>query len=84
MRVANGKVITSVSESTPKDVDIAVDVAQHAFDTVWGLHASANQRSILMGKLALLMEEHADELAALEALDNGAHSANFLCRNQSN
>ncbi|KAN0082987.1 Aldehyde dehydrogenase domain containing protein [Tylopilus felleus] len=67
----NGKVITAISEATAKDVDIAVDAAQKAFDTVWGLNAPGSQRSILLGKLARLLEEHADELAALEALDNG-------------
>ncbi|OAX35879.1 aldehyde dehydrogenase [Rhizopogon vinicolor AM-OR11-026] len=67
----NGKVVTSVSEATPKDVDIAVEAAQKAFDTVWGLNAPGATRSTLMGKLATLMQENADELAALEALDNG-------------
>ncbi|KAJ8593641.1 aldehyde dehydrogenase [Rhizopogon salebrosus TDB-379] len=67
----NGKVITSVSEGTPKDIDIAVEAAQTAFDTVWGLKAPGAQRSILMAKLSALMERDADELAALEALDNG-------------
>jgi aldehyde dehydrogenase (NAD+) len=67
----NGKVITSVSEGTPKDVDLAVEAAQTAFDTTWGLHAPGAQRSILMSKLVALMEKNADELAALEALDNG-------------
>ncbi|KAF9219696.1 Aldedh-domain-containing protein [Gyrodon lividus] len=67
----HGKVITSVSEATPKDVDIAVDAAQKAFDSVWGLNTPGSQRSILLNKLAALMQEHADELAALEALDNG-------------
>ena len=67
----NGKVITSVSEATAKDVDAAVDAAQKAFDTVWGLNASGSQRSILLGKLAKLLEDNADELAALETLDNG-------------
>ncbi|KAG0699497.1 aldehyde dehydrogenase domain-containing protein [Suillus ampliporus] len=67
----NGKVITSVSEGTAKDVDVAVEAAQTAFDTVWGLNAPGTQRSILMAKLAALMQENADELAALEALDNG-------------
>ncbi|KAG2030715.1 aldehyde dehydrogenase domain-containing protein [Suillus americanus] len=67
----NGKVITSVSEGTPKDVDLAVDAAQTAFDTTWGLRAPGAQRSILMSKLVALMEKNADELAALEALDNG-------------
>ncbi|KAG6371457.1 aldehyde dehydrogenase domain-containing protein [Boletus reticuloceps] len=66
-----GKVITAVSEATPKDVDTAVDVAQKAFDTVWGLNCPGTQRSILLGNLAKLLEEHADELAALESLDNG-------------
>ncbi|KAG2120168.1 aldehyde dehydrogenase [Suillus cothurnatus] len=64
-------VITSVSEGTPKDVDLAVEAAQTAFDTTWGLHAPGAQRSILMSKLVALMEKNADELAALEALDNG-------------
>jgi aldehyde dehydrogenase (NAD+) len=67
----NGKVITSVSEGTSKDVDLAVEAAHKAFDTTWGLHAPGAQRSILMAKLAALMEKNADELAALEALDNG-------------
>ncbi|OJA12632.1 hypothetical protein AZE42_04484 [Rhizopogon vesiculosus] len=67
----NGKVITTVSEATPKDVDIAVEAAQKAFDTVWGLNAPGATRSTLMGKLAILMQENADELAALEASDNG-------------
>jgi aldehyde dehydrogenase (NAD+) len=60
-----------VSEGTPKDVDLAVEAAQTAFDTTWGLHAPGAQRSILMSKLVALMEKNADELAALEALDNG-------------
>ncbi|KAF9232075.1 aldehyde dehydrogenase domain-containing protein [Melanogaster broomeanus] len=67
----NGKVTTSVSEATSKDVDTAVDAAQRAFETVWGLNTPGAQRSILLGKLAVLMEAHADELAAIEALDNG-------------
>ncbi|KAG1864486.1 aldehyde dehydrogenase domain-containing protein [Suillus tomentosus] len=67
----NGKVVTSVSEGTPKDVDLAVDAAHAAFDTTWGLHAPGAQRSILMSKLVAIMEKNADELAALEALDNG-------------
>ncbi|KIJ63961.1 hypothetical protein HYDPIDRAFT_28857 [Hydnomerulius pinastri MD-312] len=67
----NGKVITSISEATAKDVDTAVDAAQKAYDTVWGLNTPGAQRSILLTKLANLMEANADELAALEALDNG-------------
>lgn len=64
--------LTKVSEATPNDVDTAVKAAQKAFDTVWGLKASGAQRSRILHKLADLMEVHFDELAALEALDNGA------------
>ena len=72
---ATGKVITSVSEATPKDVDKAVDAAQKAYDTKWGLNTPGAERSILLAKLAKLLEKHADELAALETLNNGASSA---------
>ena len=63
--------ITSVSEGTPKDVDLAVDAAQRAFDTTYGLNCSGIERGILLNKLASLIEKHGDELAAIEALDNG-------------
>ena len=68
---ANGKVITTVSEATEKDVDLAVDAAQKAFDTVWGLKAPGSQRSKLLWKVAEIMEKHKEELAAVEVLDNG-------------
>ncbi|KAI6034849.1 aldehyde dehydrogenase [Pisolithus orientalis] len=67
----NGKVITSVSEGTPKDVDLAVEAGEKAFETTWGLNYPGNKRGLLLNKLASLMEEHTDELAALEALGNG-------------
>ena len=52
-------------------MDIAVEAAQKAFETTWGLNASGSVRSDLLWKLAELMERDFDELAALEALDNG-------------
>ncbi|KAF9262220.1 aldehyde dehydrogenase [Marasmius fiardii PR-910] len=67
----NGSLITQVSEATSKDVDIAVEAAKKAFETVWGLNAPASQRSRLLMKLALAMEDCTEELAALDALDNG-------------
>ena len=69
--IANGKIITSISEGTPKDVDLAVDAAQKAYDTVWGLNVPGSLRSKLLHKLADTMEKYKEELAALEALDNG-------------
>ncbi|KAF9531514.1 NAD-dependent aldehyde dehydrogenase [Crepidotus variabilis] len=71
MSSSNGKFITSVAEATSKDVDDAVVAAQKAFDTVWGLNAPGSVRSEHLWNLAKKMEEHQEELAALEALDNG-------------
>ncbi|KAF5346549.1 hypothetical protein D9756_010091 [Leucocoprinus leucothites] len=68
---ANGQLITKISEATEADVDRAVEAAQKAFDTTWGLNAGGAKRGELLYKLAQLMEEHAEELAAIEALDNG-------------
>jgi len=68
---STGKLLTKVSEGTPKDVDIAVAAAQKAFDTVWGSHSSSSQRGRLLNKLADIMESRFEELCAIEALDNG-------------
>jgi aldehyde dehydrogenase (NAD+) len=64
-------VITKIAEGTAKDVDRAVAAAKHAYDTSWGLKVPGTARGKLLNRLADLLEEHADELAALEALDNG-------------
>jgi hypothetical protein len=76
LHIATGTLITKVSEATAKDVDIAVEAAQKAFETTWGLNAPGSRRGELLNKLALLMEQHADELAALESLDNGESNSN--------
>ncbi|KAG7447062.1 ALDH-like protein [Guyanagaster necrorhizus] len=52
---SDGSIITKVSEATPKDVDIAVDCAQKAFDATWGLEVSGSFRADLMHKLANAM-----------------------------
>jgi aldehyde dehydrogenase (NAD+) len=70
-------VITKISEATEEDVDIAVEAAQKAFETTWGLNASGSDRSNLLWKLAQLMERNLDELAALEAMDNGINPPLF-------
>ena len=54
-----------------KDVDIAVAAAREAFNTTWGKNVSGFERSKLLNKLADLMERDAEELAALESLNNG-------------
>src|SRR6266480_4774543 len=68
---STGEVITQVAEADAADVDKAVAAARAAFDKGPWRKMSASQRGVLMNKLADLVEKHADELAQLEALDNG-------------
>ncbi|GAA5953093.1 hypothetical protein JCM21900_005065 [Sporobolomyces salmonicolor] len=68
---STGKVIAAVAEADVEDVDYAVDVAQKAFDTVWGERCPGHERGRLLMKVADLFEEHADQLASIEAMDNG-------------
>ncbi|KAH8111178.1 NAD-dependent aldehyde dehydrogenase [Phellopilus nigrolimitatus] len=68
---ATGKLTTKISLGTEKDVDVAVKAAREAYDTVWGLNMPGHERGKCLMKLAQLMDECHDELAAIEALDNG-------------
>lgn len=68
---ATEEVIAKVSEATEKDVDKAVRAAKEAFDNGEWTKMDAAERSHLMYKFADLLEEHREELAQLEALDNG-------------
>jgi aldehyde dehydrogenase (NAD+) len=68
---ATGKVIISVQEGEAEDVDIAVKVARKTFNDPAWRDMVPSQRGALLNKLADLMEEHADELCAIEMLDTG-------------
>ncbi|KAF8680821.1 hypothetical protein AX14_004454 [Amanita brunnescens Koide BX004] len=68
---ATGQVITQISEGTAADVDLAVSAAANTLETVWGLNTPGAKRGQLLYKLAELVEENKEELAAIEALDNG-------------
>lgn len=68
---ATEEVITSVQEAGVEDVDRAVAAARRAFDDGPWRKMSGFERSGLLHKLATLVEKNADELAALESLDNG-------------
>ena len=67
---ATEKPITSVHEATEKDVDIAVSAARKAFEETWRL-VIPQERGKMLTKLADLFEQNLDQLAAIEALDNG-------------
>ncbi len=68
---ATGDVIAHVAEGDEPDVDKAVKAARKAFETGAWPKMTASQRGRLMYKLADLIEQHKEELAALETLDNG-------------
>jgi len=68
---ATGEVITHVAAGDKADVDLAVRAARRAFETGPWRRMNARERGRLLYKLADLIEQHADELAALETLDNG-------------
>jgi aldehyde dehydrogenase (NAD+) len=68
---ATGEVITQVAEGTAADVDKAVRAARMALEEgPWG-RMDAAERGNLLFTLAELVEQHADELAALESLNSG-------------
>jgi aldehyde dehydrogenase (NAD+) len=68
---ATGDVLTQISEADAADVDKAVAAARAAFEKGPWRKMTASQRGALMYKLADLIEKNLDELAQLEALDNG-------------
>ena len=68
---ATAEVITQVSEADAAEVDKAVAAARAAFDKGPWRKMTAPQRSRLMNVFADLVEKHGDELAQLEAIDNG-------------
>jgi aldehyde dehydrogenase (NAD+) len=68
---ATEEVIASVAEGDAADIDLAVKAARQAFEAGDWPKMDARDRGRLLSKLADLIEEEADELAALESLDNG-------------
>ncbi|KAK6464443.1 aldehyde dehydrogenase [Scheffersomyces coipomensis] len=62
--------ITQVYEAFKEDVDTAVDAANAAFHSKWST-SDPSTRTRVLYKLADLVEENAETLAYIEALDNG-------------
>jgi betaine-aldehyde dehydrogenase len=73
---ANGDVIAEMPLSTEQDVNRAVAAARAAFDG-WA-RTTPGDRAAAIYKLADLLEEHAEELADLEAADAGKPRSAFL------
>ncbi len=68
---ATEEVICDVAEGDKADVDAAAKAAREAFENGPWSRMDARDRGRLMYKFADMMEEEADELAALESWDNG-------------
>jgi acyl-CoA reductase-like NAD-dependent aldehyde dehydrogenase len=60
-----------VPQASAEDVEIAVAAARAAFDDGRWSRLSPDEQTIVLLRLTALVEEHAEELAALESLDNG-------------
>jgi aldehyde dehydrogenase (NAD+) len=67
---ANAEEICEIAEADAADVDLAVKAARVAFEGPWRRMA-ASERGKMLNRLAALMEKNQEELAILEALDNG-------------
>jgi aldehyde dehydrogenase (NAD+) len=68
---ATGEVICKVAEGDKADVDLAVAAARRAFESGPWPKMAAAERGRILNRLADLIEENKEELAALESLDNG-------------
>src|SRR4030095_3732275 len=68
---ATGEVIARVAEGDDADIDLAVAAARRAFDSGPWPKMTARERGRVLYRLADLIEKTADELAALETLNNG-------------
>ncbi|KAK6941534.1 Aldehyde dehydrogenase domain [Dillenia turbinata] len=67
----SGEVIAEVAAGDKEDVDLAVKAARFAFDHGPWPRMSGGERRKIMMKLANLIEENLEELAALETIDAG-------------
>jgi acyl-CoA reductase-like NAD-dependent aldehyde dehydrogenase len=69
---ATGNVITTVAQGGAADVDRAVAAARAAFeDGADWRRMTPGDRGRAMTRLAMLVEDNADQLAEIESLDNG-------------
>ena len=68
---ATEEVLAQVAEGDSADIDKAVKSARLAFDDGPWRRMTVSERGKLIWKLADLLEQHLDEFATLESLDNG-------------
>ena len=64
-----GKAFTQFAQSTPEDIETALDAA-HAAQPGWA-ELSPSRRAVILNKVADAIEDHLEELAIAETYDNG-------------
>ena len=68
---ATGEVLAQVAEGDREDVELAVKAARRAFDHGPWRRLTSSERGRMIWKLADLLEQHTEEFAYIESLDNG-------------
>ncbi len=68
---ATGEVMAHVAEGDKEDIDLAVRAARRAFESGPWHKMTASERGKAIYRLADLIEQHSNEFAQLESLDNG-------------
>src|SRR6202008_4018133 len=68
---STGEILARIAEGDREDIDRAVKAARAAFDSGPWSRMTASERGRLIWKLADLIEQHLQEFAELETLDNG-------------
>jgi phenylacetaldehyde dehydrogenase len=68
---ATGEVLAQVAEGDKEDIDRAVQAARRSFESSPWRKMTPSERGRLIWKLADLIEQHSEEFAQLESLDNG-------------
>lgn len=68
---ANEMTITDVQRGTAEDIDLAVNYAKEAFEKGPWSRMDPTDRARCLFKLANLIQANADELAKIEAINNG-------------
>ena len=68
---AFGELIATVPDATAEDVDRAVAAARASFESKSWRSKDPSEKELILWRLAGLMEQHKDELAALESMENG-------------
>lgn len=66
---ATGKKLSTITDATKEDVDMAVKAARKAFNKF--KHSTVSERSAILNRIADIIDENKEFLAKVETMDNG-------------